>query len=144
GAGVEKDYAAQIYGIERGVLIGAAAMIIYPVMSHAFLQSAALLYGSETAGGYRAIAPLVSLAFGAWGLLLLFFFYRRRDKELQALARVGGIAGGAVAVAKYDHIIDFFLRGFGSGAGYAAVGALAAAALAARLLPFFLTSPRTS
>lgn len=139
-AALERYYPSQIRGIERGVLVGAAAMIIYPIMSHAFLQSAALLYGTEAAGGYRAIAPLVSLAFGAWGLLLLFFFYRRRDKELQALARIGGILGGAIAVAKYDHILDFFVRVLGSGAGYATLGALVVSALLAIVVLFRRTS----
>jgi hypothetical protein len=137
---VEKYYGHQLRGIERGVLIGAAAMIIYPIMSHAFLHSAALLYGTESAGGYRAMAPMVSFAFGLWGLLLLFFFYRRRDKELQALARMGGIAGGAVAVAKYDQIIDWFVRIFGSGASYATIGALGLAVIGALVLLYFRTS----
>jgi len=137
---VEKYYDGQLAGIERGVLVGAAAMVIYPIMSHAFLQSAALLYGAETAGGYRGIAPLVSLAFGAWGLLLLFFFYGRHDQEMQALARMGGIAGGAVAVAKYDNIIDFFVRVLGSGASYATIAVIIVAAIAALVVLYVRTS----
>ena len=113
---LDSHYAALLPGIERGVLIGAVAMVIYPVMSHAFLQSAALLYGATSEVGYRATAPYFTFAFGAWAILLLLFFYRRRDKEIEALGRLGGMLAGAVAVFKYDLIIDVFVRGFGSGA----------------------------
>ena len=125
-------YPHYMNGIERGVLIGAVAMVVYPVMSHAFLQSAALLYfGAGPQGGFRATAPLISLAFGLWGLLLLFFFYSRRDKEMQSMARMGGIVGSAVAVLKYDQIIDICVRIFGSGAGWVSLLMLSGVAVAA-------------
>ena len=78
----ERTTARYLSGIERGVLIGAVAMVVYPIMSHAFLQSAALLYfGGGPSGGYRSIAPAFSFALGAWGLLLLFFFYGRQNEQ---------------------------------------------------------------
>lgn len=131
---MERHYSSYLPAIERGVLIGGAAMVMYPIMSHAFIQSASLLFGvtSEAALGYRAIAPYVSFGFGAWGLLLLFFFYRRRDKEMQALARMGGVVGSAVAIVKYDQIVDLSVRFFGSGASLvnlAVLGGLAVLAL---------------
>lgn len=137
----EKHYQGYLLAIERGVLIGAAAMVMYPIMSHAFLQSANLLYGSygsgiESAGGYRSTGPYVSLAFGVWGLLLLFFFYRRRDKELQSLARMGGVIGSAVAIVKYDQIIDMSVRFFGSGASLVNLGVSLLAAVLALVLLF--------
>ena len=129
---ITEFYPHYMPGIERGVLIGAAAMVIYPIMSHAFLQSAALLYyGAGPSGGFRSTAPLISFAFGVWGLLLLFFFYSRRDKEMQSLARIGGVVGSAVAVVKYDQIIDVFVRMFGTGAGLMNLGLLGVAALGA-------------
>lgn len=140
---IERHYPHFLLGIERGVLVGAAAMIIYPIMSHAFLQSAALLYGTGGSGsglGYRVVAPFFSLAFGGWGLLLLFFFYRRRDKELQALGRMGGVIGGAFAVLKYDQIIDWSVRMFGSGASIYNVLFLAAAAVLALVILFWRTA----
>jgi hypothetical protein len=114
---LEQHYAPYIFPIERGVLIGAVAMLFYPVMSHAFLQSAALLYGAGEGSSYRAPAPFISFAFGAWALLLLFFFYRRRDKEVEAIGRIGGVVASTIAVLKYDLIIDYFIRIAGSGAG---------------------------
>ena len=94
-------YGRYMDGIERGVLVGAVAMVIYPVMSHAFLQSAALLYyGSGPSGGFRATAPMISLA---------------------------------VAVVKYDQIIDYSVRIFGSGAGWPSMVVLTAGAIGALL-----------
>lgn len=132
---METYYASYLSGIERGVLIGAAAMIVYPIMSHAFLQTAALLYfGGGPTGGYRSIAPLFSFALGAWGLILLFYFYRRQEESVQNLARMGGIVGSGIAVVKYDQIIDFCVRIFGSGASQINVGLLVIAAFAAAML----------
>lgn len=128
---LDSHYAGYLAGIERGVLIGAVAMVIYPVMSHAFLQSAALLYGATSEVGYRATAPYFTFAFGAWAILLLLFFYRRRDKEIEALVRFGGVLAGAVAVFKYDLIIDVFVRGFGSGATAVTLIGLAVVAVCA-------------
>jgi hypothetical protein len=132
---MEKDYKDYLPAIERGVLIGAAAMIVYPIMSHAFLQSAALVYfGGGPTGGYRSVAPLFSFALGAWALILLFYFYRRQEESVQNLARMGGIIGSGIAVVKYDQIIDFSVRLFGSGASQINVAMLCLAAFAAAML----------
>jgi uncharacterized membrane protein (DUF485 family) len=137
---LDTHYRGYMPGIERGVLVGAAAMVIYPVMSHAFLQSAGLLYGAASEAGYRTTAPLFTFAFGAWALLLLLFFYRRRDKEMQAIGRMAGVIGAGLAVLKYDLIIDVFVRVFGSGASYATLAALGAAAVAAVAVVFARTT----
>ncbi len=134
---MERLYPGLLHGIERGVLIGAAAMIVFPIMSHAFLQSAALVYyGGGPTGGYRSIAPLFSFALGVWGLILLFYFYRRQEESVQNLGRMGGIIGSGIAVVKYDQIIDFSVRLFGSGANELYVALLALAAFAAAMLLF--------
>lgn len=129
---VEENYSEYLSAIERGVLVGAVAMVVFPIMNHAFLQSAALLYfGGGPSGGYRALAPGFSFALGAWGLLLLFFFYGRQNERVQNLARMGGMIGSAVAVIKYDVIIDLFVRLFGTGAGIANIIAVCVVALGA-------------
>ncbi len=140
---LDNHYAAYLPGIERGVLIGAAAMVIYPVMSHAFLQSAALLYGTTSEVGYRATAPYFTFTFGAWAMMLLLFFYKRRDKEIETLGRFGGVLAGAVAVFKYDLIIDLFVRGFGSGATAVTLLGLAVAAVFAIVALFVQTFGET-
>jgi hypothetical protein len=128
---IETHYAEFMRPIERGVLIGAVAMLFYPVMNHAFLQSAVLLYGGSENSAYRTPAPFFSFAFGSWALLLVFFFYRRRNKEVEALGRIGGLIASAIAIVKYDLIIDFFVRVTGTGAEPAYIGILAVLAVAA-------------
>lgn len=137
---LEKHYDSYLPGIERGVLIGAAAMVIFPVMNHAFVQSAALLYGSAEDSGYRASAPFITAAFGVWALVVMLFFYRSGDKDLESLGRLGGVIGGGIAVFKYDLIIDVFVRVFGSGASLLTLGLLAVFAVFAIVALFVQTS----
>jgi hypothetical protein len=137
---LETHYAAYLPGIERGVLIGAAGMVIYPVMVQAYLQAASLIFGSETPGGFRSFATDVSLGFGGFALLLLFFFYRRRNRELQSVARVAGVVGSGVALLKYDQIIDIFVRVFGSGAGWTDIAVLIVLVLGSIVALFVQTS----
>ncbi|MEZ5926068.1 MAG: hypothetical protein R3D57_16990 [Hyphomicrobiaceae bacterium] len=134
---LEAHYSDYIATIERGVLVGTVAVLFYPVMSHAFLQSAALLYGSGEGSNYRTTAPLLSFAFGCWALLVLFFFYRRRDKEVEAIGRIGGVVASVVAILKYDLLIDYFIRVAGSGAGITNVVLLGALCLLALLALYY-------
>jgi len=113
---VDTHYEELAGRIERGVLVGAFAMLFWPVMNHAFLQSAAVLYGKSGGSVFRFLGPGFSIAFGAWGLLLLFFFYRRYEKSLEAVGKIAGVVASAVAILKYDTIVDYFVRFAGSGA----------------------------
>ncbi len=128
---LEKYYSDYLVAIEKGVLVGAVAMLFYPVMNHAFLQSAAMLYGGASGSAYRGPAPYLSAVFGTWALILVFFFYRRRDKEVEAVARIGGVIASAIAIIKYDAIISSFVRIAGSGADAVNIGVLLAIAVAA-------------
>jgi len=121
---LEESYADHMGEIEKGVLIGAAAMLFFPVMNHAFLQSAAMLDVAGAHNSYRGPAPFFSFTFGAWALILVFFFYRRRDKEVEFLGRISGVIASAVAILKYDIIISVFVRYAGSGASPRDIGIL--------------------
>ena len=121
---LEESYREHMGEIEKGVLIGAVAMLFFPVMNHAFLQSAAMLDVAGGSNSYRGPAPFFSFTFGAWALILLFFFYRRRNKEVEFLGRLGGVIASAVAILKYDIIISYFVRYAGSGASPRDIGIL--------------------
>jgi len=56
------------------------------------------------------------LAFGAWTLLMVFFFYRRRDKEIEALGKMGSALAAVFAVLRYTILTAIFARVLGSGA----------------------------
>jgi hypothetical protein len=114
--GVKNHYPQQIARIEIGVLVGAAAMIFFPLMSQAYVQSADALFGVQQKGGFRAIVPLMSFLFGAWAMLLLLFSFRQHDHDLELAAKLAGVAASTIAVFKYDILVSIIVRYLGSGA----------------------------
>jgi hypothetical protein len=128
---VTRHYAPLLPRIEFGVLVGTIAMIFFPLMSQAFVLTADALYGTRQIGGFKPIVPLMSFCFGAWGLLLLLFFYHRRDKQVEMIGKMAGVLASAVAVVKYDLLISFVGRAIGAGASEFTVGILAMAAIGA-------------
>jgi hypothetical protein len=136
---LEEHYHEYMGRIEKGVLIGAVAMLFFPVMNHAFLQSAAMLDVAGGSNNYRGPAPFISFIFGAWALTLLFFFYRRRDKQMEFLGRIGGVIASGIAILKYDVIISYFVRYAGSGASPNDIWVLLAIALGLLVLLFLKT-----
>jgi hypothetical protein len=135
---VEWMYPRLIARIELGVLVGAVAMVFFPLMSQAFVQSTDLLYGTAQSSGFKPIVPLMSFAFGAWALLLLLFFHGRRDREVELATKLAGVMASAVALFKYDLVVALIVRTMGSGASPLAVAVLVAGAIAAVML---LVSP---
>jgi hypothetical protein len=113
---IEQHYKGSMARMEFGVIVGTAAALFFPFMSQAFVQSAEALYGISGRGTFSLITPLLSLAFGAWTLLMVFFFYRRRDKEIEALGKMGSAAAGVLAVLQYTILTAVFVRALGSGA----------------------------
>lgn len=106
------------YRLQRGVLVGALAMLLWPILNHAYLQSTAVLYGSGGDSSYRLMAPLFSLLFGAWALMLLIFYFRRQERFIESVGKVGGVLGGAIAFFSYEQIIDGAVRIAGSGTDF--------------------------
>ena len=113
---VDSKYTDYVPYIERGLIVGAFVMLIWPVTNHAFLQSQDVLYGSFAGGIYTTISPILSFLFGAWALTLLFFFFRSLEKDVEAVGKVAGVIGSAIAVLQYEAIIDYAVRIAGSGA----------------------------
>ncbi len=132
--GVAGHYPALMQRIEIGVLVGAVAMVFFPLMSQAFVQTANALYGSAQGAGFKPIVPFMSFVFGTWALLLLLFFYRRHDREVEMAGKITGVIASAVAVVKYDLIVDIAVRFLGSGASVVAIAALTITSILAILL----------
>jgi surface polysaccharide O-acyltransferase-like enzyme len=99
-------------------------MLFFPLMSQGFVQTANALYGLRQETGFRPIVPFMSFMFGAWALLLLLFFFRRHDTELELAAKLAGVAASTIAVVKYDLIVAVAVRYLGSGAGETSVALL--------------------
>jgi hypothetical protein len=113
---IDRLYKPYTQRIERGLLIGAFAMLLWPISNHGFLQSASLLYGKFGEGVYATISPLLSLLFVAWALFLVLFFFRGHERDVEAAGKIGGGIASAVAIVKYNEIIDYATRFLGSGA----------------------------
>jgi hypothetical protein len=113
---IDKYYAPFAQRIERGIIVGALAMLVWPISNHAYLQSASLVYSSFGEGFYKAASPIFSLMFGCWALMIVLFYFRGEQRDIEAAGKIGGGVASAVAVLNYDRIIDFAERTFGSGA----------------------------
>ena len=114
---IDRLYKSYTGRIERGLLIGALAMLLWPVSNHGFLQSSTLLYGQAGEGLYASISPVMSFMFAAWALLLVLFFFRQYERDIEAAGKIGGGIASAVAIIKYNEIIDYATHYLGSGAG---------------------------
>ncbi len=129
--GLAEHYGARIPQIERGVLIGAFSMLFLPVMNLAFLQSSGLLYGTNVDSFYRSLSWPLLVGFATWALLLLFFFFRDTDKDVETVGRIAGVIASALAISNYNTIIDYFARYAGAGATPLTLAVLALIALSA-------------
>jgi hypothetical protein len=116
-----EHYPHELGRIELGVLVGAGAMLFFPLMSQAFVQTSDALFGTSQNEGFKPIVNAVSVAFAAWALLLLMFFYNRHNRELEVLGKMSGVMASAIAILKFDLMISLVVRYLGSGAGWWAV-----------------------
>ncbi len=112
---VDRHFPAHASRIERGVLVGAIAMLLWPITNHAFIQAATVLYGGYGDGAYAKMSPLFSAIFGMWALLLIMFFFRQHERDLEAAGKIFGGVASVIAVMKYNQIIDYSVRFVGSG-----------------------------
>jgi hypothetical protein len=110
---IDELYADRVQAIERGIIIGAAAMLFWPIMDYGYQQTSDLLFGRM----YGAFKPRWSLVIVPWALLLLFFFLRKLvGKDLARVGQMGGVLGGFFAVLRYPDINNWAQRFLGSGA----------------------------
>lgn len=139
--GVTRHYPRDIARVDLGVVIGAGAMLFFPLMSQGFVQTADALYGTSQNAGFKPIVNAMSVAFAVWALLLLMFFYRRHDRDLEILGKMAGVMASTIAVFKYDLMIAVITRFLGSGAGIPTIIGLLVLSAAAVLS---LLSPRAA
>jgi len=124
---LEAHYEAYLNKLQRGVLISAAAMLVWPLMNLAFLQSSGLLYGTGHASVYRDVSPVILAAYVLWALLLVFYFFKsydQADRDFENVGRMAGVVGSLVAAANYQTIIDYAVRLAGSGATFWTLGGI--------------------
>ncbi|MDX2201140.1 MAG: hypothetical protein NW223_00160 [Hyphomicrobiaceae bacterium] len=108
---VDEFYGPYVPAIERGVIIGGFAMLVWPVMDYAYLSAANVMFGHEGSGPQFKL----SLVIAPWMLLLIFYFLRRLGQEGEMMGQISGVVAAAVAVLRYEELNDWGSRLFGVG-----------------------------
>lgn len=134
---IESQYGDVAHRIDRGVLIGAVAMLVLPFMNHAYMLSTELLYGANQLQHAKAVSVsfyriphVLSLGFGIWGFFIMLFFINRENKDAEGMSKIIGTIASGIFVLKYETIIDYAVRFAGPGAGNQSVATLAGIAIA--------------
>ena len=122
---LDQHYRDLIPRLERGVLIGALAMLVWPAMDYAYQQTSNVLFGRFDPG----IQIRLSLVIAPWALLLLFYFLRRFGKQGEMVGQISGVVIAAVAVLRYEQLNDWGVRLLGIGADQWILAFLAALAV---------------
>jgi hypothetical protein len=117
---MDVHYLELVPAVERGVIIGALAMLFWPLMDYGYQQTSNALYGRWGAGPQFRL----SLVIVPWALLLLFYFLRRLRKNLEIVGQLAGVVASAIAILRYEEINDWSVRLFGAGADNATIGIL--------------------
>jgi hypothetical protein len=117
---MDVHYLELVPAVERGVIIGALAMLFWPLMDYGYQQTSNAIYGRWGAGPQFRL----SLVIVPWALLLLFYFLRRLRKNLEIVGQLAGVVASAIAILRYEEINDWSVRLFGAGADNATIGIL--------------------
>jgi len=130
---LDQFYGKYLNRLERGVLVGAFAMLFWPLSNHAYIQSSAVLFGGSSRSLFIQLAPAFSLLFGLWALMLLFFFLRRYKQDVETVGKIGGVIVSGIAFLRYEELVGYFEWLAGSGANALSLGFLGAILLTAFL-----------
>ena len=106
---IDTHYRELVPRLERGVIIGAFAMLFWPAMDYGYQQTANVLFGRADAGPQLRL----SLVIAPWALLLLFYFLRRLGKQGELIGQISGVIVAGVAVLRYEQLNDWVGRLFG-------------------------------
>lgn len=133
--GLRETYGGTVDDITLGLAIGGGVMLVWPLMNASYLETTALLTGDGSSSAYTVFAPLTTLGFGVWAMLLLFFHLRSYPSQVEYAAKIGGFVVAAIGVFRYEDIIGYLTKTLGIGGGVVAivVFAVAIAALVATL-----------
>lgn len=109
---LETRYASIAPVIERTMLIGALAMLPWPFMDYAYVQSMQTLSGRWTIGPQFRL----SLIIAPWALLLLVFFLGRMSRKIERLGQLAGAVVSLIALLRYEQMSDAAVMLLGVGA----------------------------
>lgn len=132
---IDALYPDYVPSIERSIIIGGLAMLIWPLMDYAYLQTSLTLFGRMHGGLHFRW----SLAIVPWAILLPFFFLSRAGGTLERVAQIASVLASFVAVLRYQQINDIAVRVFGAGAEGWVIGLIVGLALLAFIGLFWQT-----
>lgn len=108
---VDEHYGKYVPAMERGLIIGALAMLFWPAMDYAYQTTTNALFSQTNSGPQFRL----SLVIAPWTLLLLFYFLRRLGKQGEMVGQISGVVAAAVAVLRYEQLNDWANRLLGIG-----------------------------
>ncbi|MEO1787198.1 MAG: hypothetical protein AAFR41_09270 [Pseudomonadota bacterium] len=131
-----QTYGDRVDDLSLGVALGGGTMLLWPLMNAAHLETIMLLTGDGSANAYRITAPLITLGFGVFAVLLAFFHLRTYPHQVEHAAKIGGAVIAALGVFRYEEIVTYLSRTLGIGGGPVAIVVfmVATAALIATVL----------
>lgn len=123
---IDQHYRELVPQIERGVIIGGLAMLLWPIMDYGYQQTANVLFGRWDPG----VQLRLSLVIAPWALLLLFYFLRRLSKQGEMIGQIAGVVTAGVAVLRYEDLNDWAVRLLGTGTNIWLIGVMLVIAVA--------------
>ena len=108
---LDQYYQQLVPDLERGVIIGAVAMLFWPLMDYGYQQTANVLFGRWVGTQIR-----LSLVIAPWALLLLFYFLRHLGAYSAIVGQISGVVVAAVYVLRYESLNDWAVHLLGIGA----------------------------
>lgn len=127
-----QHYADLLPAMEKGLQIGALAMLPWLLMDYAQQQVSDVLYGPTDGFPFRPSLVLIP-----WALLLAGYFADRIQIELVRLVQLASGVISAVAILNYRSVFDWSAKLVGVGASPLAFYLLAGTALAVLLYLLF-------
>jgi len=127
---IRERYGPWLKPMERGIQIGAVAMLFWPIMDYAYQQTLDVLYGPRDSFPLR-----LSLVTVPWVLLLTFHFKDRIKDYARVGQTLGGIAS-VIAFFRYQDISDWSSKLVGLGAAEAQFVVLVATSVIILILLF--------
>jgi hypothetical protein len=122
---IHLHYRELIPRIERGIIIGALAMLLWLAMDYGYQQTTNVLFGRLGSGPQLRL----SLVVAPWVLLLLFYFLTRLGKQGEMIGQISGVIVAAVAILRFQDLNDWADKLVGIGTGHVGVIVLFAIAL---------------
>ncbi len=119
---IANRYQHHAAAIERGLLVGAAALLIWPMMDYAYHQTALAMFGRMQDGPHLRL----SLAIAPWFLLLLFYFLSKLGRKVERWGQALSVGASALALYRYDEANDVAVRFLGTGASLWVIAVMAA------------------